>query len=69
MMKDAFRLKAFAYLEQIGVQFVLSDRVLKVENNKVLPFSFVGWCCFFNSSSPAVCDLLPLRCFYFLHHL
>jgi hypothetical protein len=43
MLHDSFRLKAFAYLEQIGVQFVLSDRVSKVEHNTVVPSFFFSF--------------------------
>lgn len=32
MMKNAFRLKATSYLESIGIDLVLGDKVEKVEN-------------------------------------
>jgi len=35
MMKNAFRLKASTYLEQIGVELVLGEKLLKFENNTV----------------------------------
>jgi NADH dehydrogenase FAD-containing subunit len=35
MMKDAFRLKATNFLEKIGIEMVLGDRVSSFENNVV----------------------------------